>query len=178
MFRINTLSMCVLLLPAALIAAPTEVKLPMRMEDVVSRFQKNCPDHVKFSAQQDTLVINVSEVDRNGGFDGVHSVSLKQLAGRNITFLFDIKIDNVESADGKNIHSVGRLSVGSATQHLLVRNSGWHTYTFKSVKIPGNGLLKIRLSFKNISGEIQIRNPRIRGDLPKPPKKKTKNKKK
>jgi len=164
-------------LPAALFAATTEISMPMKMDDIAARFQKNCPENVKFSAQQDTLVITLDATKGKGSFDGVHAVSLKPLAGRVVTFIFDVKVDKAESSDGTNIHSVGRISVGGNAQHLLVRNTGWHTYVFKSVKIPGNGLLKMRFSFKNVSGEVQIRNPRIKGDLPKVPKKKTKSKK-
>ena len=178
MFKLKTI-FAFLLLSTALFAAPTEVKMPIRMEDVAARFQKSCPGHVKFSARQDTLVIAISAVDRKGGFNGVHAIGLKPLAGRVVTFTFEIKIDNVENTGGENISSMGRLSVGSASQHLLVRDNEWHTYSFKSVKIPGNGLLKMKFDLKNVSGEIQIRNPRMKGDIPKPSKskKKSKNKK-
>ena len=177
MFKTKMLLAAATLLPAVLLAAPTERKLPIKMADMATRFRKYCPKHVKVSEHDDTLVIAVTAIDHRGGFDEIHAISLKPLAGRNMTFMFDVKVDKLES-DGEPIHSIGKITVGGATQHILVDGEGWHTYTFKSVKIPGNGLLKMRIVVKNVSGELSIRNPRIKGDFPKSPKKKNKNRKK
>ena len=177
MLEMKTLLTVTLLLPAALLAAPTERVLPVKMADVATRFQRYCPKHVKVSARDDTLVITVTAVDHRGGFDETHAISLKPLAGRIITIMFDVNVDKVESG-GEPIHSIGKITVGSSTQHILVQDGGWQTYTFKSIKVPGNGLLKMRIAIKNVSGELSIRNPRMKGDFSKGQKKKTKNRKK
>ena len=171
------LAVAVLLSAAALPAAPTERKLPIKMADMATRFKKHCPEHVKVSVQNDTLIISVAAVDHRGGFDETHAISLKPLAGRVMTFMFDVKVDKTEGG-AEPVHSIGKITVGSANQHILADAEGWQTYTFKNVKIPGNGLLKMRIAIKNVSGELSIRNPRIKGDFPKVHKKKNKNRKK
>jgi hypothetical protein len=173
-----TMLLAGVVLPATLFAAPVEKKLPLRMEDMATRFQRHCPQHVKISAQNDTLVISVTSVEHRGGFDETHAIGLKPLAGRNMTFIFDVKVDKTENGGGDPIHSAGKITVGGSTQHILANVEGWQTYTFKGVKIPGNGLLKMRITIKNINGEVSIRNPRIKGDFPKVHKKKNKNRKK
>jgi hypothetical protein len=177
MFKMKMLLASLMLLPAVLLAAPTERKLPIKMADMATRFQKHCPKHVKVSDNNDTLVITVTAVDHRGGFDETHAIGLKPLAGRSMTFMFDVKVDKIESG-GERVHSIGKIIVGGSTQHILAESEGWQTYTFKSVKIPGNGLLKMRIALKNVSGELSIRNPRIKGDFPKVHKKKNKNRKK
>ena len=177
MFKM-TMLLAVVALPAALFAAPIEKKLPLKMEEMATRFQRHSPKHVKVSAQNDTLVISVAAVEHRGGFDETHAIDLKSLAGRNMTFIFDIKVDKSGNGGGDSIHSAGKITLGGSTQHILANVEGWQTYTFKGVKVPGNGLLKMRITIKNINGEIRIRNPRIKGDFPKVHKKKNKDRKK
>lgn len=168
-----------LLLPAALFAVPpVEKKMPIQMSDFATRFKKNCPSHVKISAEQNELVISLSSSERKGGFDGTHAMNLKPLAGRVVTIVIDVKAEGLKNSDGTPSGSVGRIVFGTANQHLAANRTGWYPCTFKSVKIPGSGMLKMRIVLRNVSGEIRIRNPRMRGDLPKAPKKKKSKKSK
>ncbi len=176
MFRMKMfLAVTMLLSAATLLAAPTERKLPI-MADMATRFQKHCPKHVKISEQSDTLTISVTAVDHRGGFDETHAISLKNLAGRAMTIMLDVKVDKIEGGT-EAVHSIGKITVGNTNQHILADAEGWQTYTFKGVKIPGNGLLKMRIAIRNVSGDLSIRNPRIKGDFPKH-KKKNKSRKK
>ena len=174
MFGIRKIT-AVLALLAALSVGAADVKLPIKMTDLAERFKHSCPGNVKISVQGDTLVISLAEADRKGGFEGAYALNLKKLAGKRMTVMIDVKISDVDHA-GNVPSTVGRMFFGESVQNLTTRYTGWHTYTFKSVKIPGNGMLKMRVSLKNLSGEIQIRNPHVKVDIPKPPKKKKKKK--
>ena len=174
MFRIKA-SFILLLLSTALFAGAADIKLPMKMADLAARFKHNCPGHVSISTLQDELIISISESDRKGGFEGSYSLDLKRFAGKKLTFMVDVKIGEIDR-DGKAPSTVGRLYFGDSVQNLVSSRAEWHTYTFKSVRIPGNGLLKMRISIKNLSCEIRLRNPHAKGELPKPAKKKKKKK--
>ena len=43
----------------------------------------------------------------------------------------------------------------------------WQTIEFKSLRLPGNGLVKLRILLKNFSGEVSFRSPRAKINLPK-----------
>ena len=174
MFGIKTLSISALL-AAALFAGAADVKLPMKMTDLAARLRHNCPGHVKISTRQDELVISISEAERKGGFDKTYGLNLKRFAGKKITIMIDVKLGEIDHG-GKVPSTVGRLFFGDSVQNLVSSRTDWYTYTFKSVKIPNNGLLKMRISLKNLSGEIRLRNPHAKADLPKPSKKKKKKK--
>ena len=160
MFRIKIISM-LLLSAAALLTGAAEVKLPMKMEDVATSLKSHAPGHVNISANGEILTITISAAERKGGFDKTHAINLKRIAGKTITVILDVKVDNVESNGAKTIHSIGKITFAGTTQNLSASKSGWQPCVFKNVKIPGNGLLKMRVTLKNVSGEIQIRNPRV-----------------
>ena len=174
MLSVKKLSLSVLML-TAVFASAADIKLPIKMADVAARLKRNCPGHVKISANQDVLTIALSESGRKGGFDGVYALNFKRFAGKKITIMIDVKLNNIEHG-GKTPGSVGKISFGDYGQTLSTKNADWTTYTFKSAKIPGNGLFKMRISLKNVSGEVQLRNPHVKADLPKPTKKKNKKK--
>ena len=166
MFKIRIFSI-LLLSASALSAGAAEIKLPLKMENVSASLKDHAPEHVSVSANGETLTINITEVGRKGGFDKTHSLNLKRAAGRTVTILLDVKTDKVSHSSNRIPNVVGKITFGGTTQNLVAGRAAWHTCVFKNVKIPGNGLLKMRITLKNLSGEIQIRNPRIRGDLPK-----------
>ena len=161
MFKSKIVFTLLLSAAALLTAKAVEVKLPMKMADVAESLKDHAPEHVNVSAKGEILTINISEVESRGGFDKTHSINLKPIAGRIITISLEVKVDKVEGSGGaKAPHSIGKITFAGTTQNLNATKSGWHTYFFKNIKIPGNGLLKMRVSLKNASGEIQIRNPR------------------
>ena len=176
MFKFKIISITTLLL-ATLFVGAAEIKLPIKMADVATRLQRNCPDHVKVSVDGDALRISITEAARKGGFDATYAINLKRFAGKNMTIMIDVKLDGLSHGGLRVPGSVGRVFFGGSTQNLVSTHEGWHTYIFKSIKVPGNGLLKMRISLKNLSGEIRVRNPRAKVDLPRTPKKKKKKKK-
>ena len=151
-----------LLSTAALLSAKAiEVKLPMKMKDVAESLSNHAPDNVNVSATGETLTIKITETEHRGSFDKTHSINLKPIAGRTITITIDVKVDKVESSGGaKTPHSIGKITFAGMTHNLSVSKRGWQTFTFKNIKVPGSGMLKMRVSLKNVTGEIQIRNPR------------------
>ena len=155
-----------LFLSAALFAgAADEVKLPLQMANLETTFKRNCPEHITIASQKDELVITVGESERKSGFERTQGINLKRLAGRTFTFVIDVKLDNFAQEGLPS--NVGQIHFGDSRQLISTKHGDWHTYLFKGVKIPGNGLLKMRISVKNVPGEIRIRNPRIRGNFPK-----------
>ena len=73
-----------------------------------------------------------------------------------------------------------RISLNGTWRFRYFDNPAQATITpsrWDSIKVPGNGLLKMRITLKNLSGEIRVRNPRAKVDLPRTPKKKKKKKK-
>ena len=176
MFKFKTLSIAALLLTALFVGA-AEIKLPIKMADVATRLKRNCPSHVKVSVEGEVLLISITEAARKGGFDATYAINLKRFAGRSMTIMIDVKLDGLSHGPLRVPGNVGRVFFGGSTQNLVSSREGWHTLTFKSIKVPGNGLLKMRISLKNLSGEIRVRNPRAKVDLPRTPKKKKKKKK-
>ena len=159
MFRIKIVS-TLLLATAALWAGAGDFKLPVSMADVAASLKDHAPEHVSIAAKGEMLTITISESARKGGFDKTHSINFKRLAGKTVTIVLDVKVNNVEGGGVKASHNVGRITFSGTSQYLTTSKSDWQTCVFKNVKIPGNGLLKMRISLKNVSGEIQIRNPR------------------
>ena len=138
------------------------------MSDVAAALKNRISGNAKVEARQDVLVITIDGSERKGGFDGTYSFhSLKRLAGYSFTFMIDVKLENLEQGEAALPGNVGQIHFGEARQFISSKHEDWHTYLFKGVRIPGNGLLKMRISVKNITGEIHIRNPRIRGNFPK-----------
>jgi len=164
----------------AAFAAEQSKQLPLPAKAIVERLKHHAPKHVDISAQNNELVIVISAAERKGGFEGSHSIDLKSIAGRTITIQLDIKVTNVKSGPNGIPRSIGKITFAGTTQNLVTSESDWKTYTFKNVKIPGNGLLKMLISLKNVSGEVRIRNPRIsyRGISAKSRSSKNKSKKK
>ena len=161
MFKSKFIFAMLLSAAALLTAKAGEVRLPMKMTDVAESLKDHAPANVNISAAGEMLTIKIAETEHKGSFDKTHSVNLKPIAGKIITITIEVKVDNVESGGGaKRPHSVGKISFAGTTHNLNVTKRGWHTYVFKNIKVPGNGLLKMRVSLKNVSGEIQIRNPR------------------
>ena len=160
MFKSKIISV-LLLSVAALSAGAAEVKLPMKMEDVAESLKSHCPEHITVEAQNDVLTITVSETERKIRFEKTHAISLKRIAGRTITIMLDIDVENGETGGAKAPHSIGRITFSGTTQNLIPSKKGWHTCVFKNVKIPGNGLLKMHISLKNVPGKVGIRNPRV-----------------
>ena len=159
-----------LFLSASLLAfgAAEEKALTVKMSEVAAALQAKTSDNVKIEARQDTLVITVNESEKKGGFNGTYSFhSLKPLAGHSFTFMIDVKLEKNDQGGAALPNNIGQIHFGEARQFISSRYEDWHTYVFKGVRIPGNGLLKMRISVKNITGEIHIRNPRIRGNFPK-----------
>lgn len=176
----KTISTMMLLVAALCVnAAESERKLPVKMEDVAARLKSHCPSHVNVSSNRDELIITINKSDKKDGFTGTYSFhALKRLAGRSFTFALDVKLDNVDFGDAAHSGNIGQVHFGDTRQLISIKHNDWHTYYFKGVKIPGSGMLKLRISVKKISGEIHIRNLRIRGNFPKVRDKNTKKKKK
>lgn len=170
MFDMKYLVVTVLLLAACLAYAVEEIKAPLKMEDVAAALESKAKrQQAKVEARQDTLVITISDSGAKNGFDGAYTFhNLKRLAGHTLSFVIDVKLTDIAQSDGKIPAHIGFISFGDTRQSLSTRHGDWHTYTFKNVRISGNGMLKLRITLKkNIFGEIQIRNPRIRGNFPK-----------
>lgn len=160
MFK-SKIVLTLILSAAALLTGAVEVKLPMKMEDLAASLKNHAPENVNIAARGEILTITITETERKGGFDKTHTLNLKRGAGRTITIILDVKVDNVESSGGaKTPHSIGKITFAGTTQNLNASKKGWQTCVFKNVKISGNGMLKMRITLKNVSGEIQIRNPR------------------
>lgn len=176
-FKKAVLSGLTLVLAGAIGAADMR-KAPIKLSDVATRFKYKCPKHVTVSDRNDVLTVSISECRGRGGFDAAHALDLKALAGRTLTFTIDVRTTDVRHSSGNAPGYVGKFYIGAASQNLSASAKDWHTYVFRGVKIPGNGLLKIRLSLKNVSGKIDIRNPRVKGNLPKAKNSKEKKKKK
>lgn len=160
-----------LLLSAALLAAGAveEKALPLKMSEVAEALQKKTTGNAKVEARQDTLVITVDGSGQKGGFDGTYSFhSFKRLAGYTFTFMIDVKLENIDRDGAALPGNIGQIHFGESRQLISAKHTDWHTYTFKNVKFAGSGLLKMRIMIKkSLSGEIHIRNPRIKGNFPK-----------
>lgn len=155
-------------LTAMLLAATAgaiEIKLPFDAESLAAQASRKCPESVKVSGDKDVLTVSISD-ESKGAYDGQYTINAKKGAGRSVDFAVDIKTENVSSKDRDTPKSIGKISIGNASRHISGVNSDWQSYVFKNVKIPANGLVKIRLSLRNVYGDISIRNPRVNVDLP------------
>jgi len=164
-------------------AAAAEIQLPVKMADVAEQMNRKCPAHAKIEAREDELVIVMSESSGKGsGFEGQYSIDLKRYAGRTATVMIDVKVGNLSRGDRK-VPLPGKVYFNGTGQSIHANSDDWQTLTFKSLRLPGNGLVKFRISLRNFSGEVSFRVPRAKIDLSKRDrdgdrKKKKKDKKK
>ena len=162
----------------SLSAVAAEMKLPMNMAYAAAELKRKCPGYAEVSAKGDELIIKLKEDSGKGGFDGQFSIDLKKLAGRNFTLSIDVKTDKLERSDNKVPPVLGKVYFNSTGHSIHASGSGWKTLVFRGIKVPGNGLVKLRITLKNFSGEVSFRNPVYKGDLPKNKHDNSKKKKK
>lgn len=146
-------------------AAETEVALPIKMADVAEQLNRKCPENAKIEAKKDELVITLTEVHGRGGFEGQYSADLKRYAGRTADLMIDVKTENLSRSDRKVQPVLGRIFFSGMSHNIHSNRTGWQTIEFKTLKLPGNGLVKWRILLKNFSGEVSFRSPRARINL-------------
>ena len=151
----------------SLSAIAVEMKMPVKMADAAAELKRKCPEYAEVSAKGDQLIIKLKEDSGKGGFDGQFSIDLKRLAGRSFTLSIDVKTDKLERSDHKIPPMLGKVYFNNSGHYIHAGSSEWKTLTFKGLKVPGNGLVKLRITLKNFSGEVSFRNPVYKGDLPK-----------
>ena len=146
-------------------AFAAEMNLSVNMSEAVAELKRKCQDHAEVSAKGDELVVILKEVSGKGGFDGQFSIDLKKFSGRTFTFMVDVKSDKL-SRDYRKIPPIlGKVYFNAASRYIHSSHTEWNTLTFKGLKVPGNGLVKLRIELKNFNGEVSLRNPRIKGDI-------------
>ena len=161
---------CAIVLTVAITAGSfgaEEVKLPIKMADVAAQMKRKHHDNAKIEARKDELVIVLTEVPGRGGFDAQYSADLKRFAGRTATLMIDVKVDNLNRNDRKVPPIIGRIFFSGTGHSIHSDCTDWQTIEFKSLRLPGNGLVKLRILLKNFSGEVSFRSPRAKINLPK-----------
>lgn len=153
------------LLTTAQVMLAADVPLPIKMADVAAQMNRKCPEHIKIEAKNDELILVLSEVIGRGGFEGNYSADLKRYAGHTVTLMIDVKADKLSRSDRKIQPLLGRIFFCGIGQNIHSNRPGWQTITFKGLRLPGNGLVKMKISLKNFSGEIALRSPRAKVNL-------------
>jgi|GEM_PF-5243859 len=146
-------------------AGATEVELPVRMSDVAMQLNRKRAEHVKIEARDQELVITLKELSGKGGLDTHYSLDLKRYAGRTATLMIEIKADKISHGDRRVPPVLGKLFFTGIGHNIHSGRPGWQTLVFKGVRLPGNGLVKMRIVLRNFTGEVSIRNPRAKIDL-------------
>ena len=164
-FKYHAVILTVLLAAGTLFAS--EVSLPIKMADVAAQMKRKHHDNAKIEAKNDELVITMTEVPGRGGFDAQYSADLKRFAGRTATLMIDVKTDKLSRNDRKVPPILGRIFFSGTGHSIHAESTDWQTIEFKSLRLPGNGLVKLRIVLKNFSGEVSFRSPRAKINLSK-----------
>lgn len=159
------------------VVGAVEVKLPFDAESLAAQGQRKCPDYVKLSGRKDVLTVSISEGSKNT-YDGQYNINAKKGAGHSVDITLGVKADNLSSGDRKVPKIIGKITVGNVSRHIAGDKTDWQNCKFKNVRVPGNGLVKLRITLRNVCGDVSIRDPRADVNIPKRElNKKKKNKK-
>lgn len=152
---------------AILFSCASAAQLPVKMSEAADELKRKCQDHTEVSVRGEELVVTLKEVSGTGGFDGQFSIDLKKFSGSTFTFMIDVKSDKLSGYRSKVPQTLGKVYFNTASQFIHSGRIGWNTLVFRRLKVPGNGLVKLRIELKNFNGEVSFRDPRIKGDFPK-----------
>ena len=166
--RIITFAALTALVLAAAAVGAVEFKLPFDAESIAAQAKRKCPDNVKISGDKDVLTVSISpEAPGKAGYDGQYSVNAKKGAGYSADFSIEVKAENLSAPDGRPLpKTLGKIAIGGSSHQIAGDKSDWQTYNFKNVRIPGNGILKLHLTLRNVRGDFSIRNPRAKANIP------------
>ena len=165
--RIMIISLAAVLLTAASVGA-VEFKLPFDAESIAAQARRKCPENVKVSGEKDVLTVSISpDAPGKAGYDGQYSINAKKGAGYSTDLTIELKAENISTPDGRPVpKNFGKIEIGNSSRQITGESGDWQTYTFKNVRIPSNGMLKMRLTLRNVRGDVSIRNPRGKADIP------------
>ena len=142
-----------------------EVKLPFDAESLAAQAGRKCPGDIKVSGSNDVLTISISKPGK-GDYEGSYSINARKGAGHSVGITIGVNTEKLTAANGKNAKNLGRIAFGNVSHQLVGGKSGWQDCSFKNVKIPGNGMLKLRITLRNAGGEVSFRNPRVNVNIP------------
>lgn len=146
-------------------AKTMEVPLPFDTAELAAQGARKLPEFIKVSGENGILNITISEHDGRGGYNEQYTLPVEAVAGNTVTLTVEVKADNIAFDGGIKARSLGRINFGGVSTQLPDGEFDWKKFSFKKVRIPGNGKLKFRISLHGFSGEVSFRNPRIRGDI-------------